>query len=523
MFGSGALRSCGFCRSFVLTLALLTIPALANAQVSVTTYHNDVARTGLNASETILTPANVNKTTFGLLFSQTVDAPIVGQPLYLPGVTISGLGVHNVVYVATLNDSVYAFDADSNTGSNAAALWKVNFTNSSAGITTASGSYLPCQAVTKYTESGIVGTPVIDPTTLTIYVVAKTNENGTVFHRLHALDATSGAEKFGGPVAITGSFTTTKGVVATLNNLHAMNRPALLLNNGIVYIAFGSNGCNDTNYGWVFAYNAATLAQTGIFNTSPDTHLSSIWHAGSGLSADESGYIYGDTGEGKFTANTGGQDFGSSVLKLNPTTVALADYFTPYNQQYISSHDLDLSSCGTLVLPDQPGSNPHLLVASGKEGIVYVLNRDNMGKYNSAGDTQIVQELPSVVGEIFGAPAYFNNTVYFAGNSRPIVALGLSNGLLTTTPVAQSAPMSGDHAPSISANGTANGVLWAIQGTGTASMYAFNAVTLATLYSTNQAGTRDKLPSIAHFVTPTVVNGKVYVGTQTTLAVYGLL
>lgn len=522
MFRAYALRS-SILRWLVLTLASLSIPVLMNAQVSVVTYHNDVSRSGLNSSETILTPANVNKTTFGLLFSQTVDAPIVGQPLYLPGVTVSGVGVHNVVYVATLNDSVYAFDADSNTGFNAQPLWKVNFTNAAAGITTASGSDLPCQPVTGYKESGIVGTPVIDPTTLTLYVVAKTNENGTIFHRLHALDATSGAEKFGGPVAITGSFTTAKGVVATLNSLHAMNRPALLLNNGIVYIAFGSNGCNDTNYGWVFAYNAATLAQTGIFNSSPDTHYSSIWHSGSGLSADESGYIYGDTGEGKFTASTGGQDYGSSVLKLNPTTVTVADYFTPSTQQYISSHDLDLSSCGTLVLPDQPGSYPHLLIASGKQGIVYVLNRDNMGKYNSAGDTQIVQELSSVVGEIFGAPAYFNNTVYFAGISHAIVALSLSNGLLTATPAAQSAKMPGEHAPTISANGTTNGVLWAIEGTTTASMYAFNASSLATLYSTNQAGTRDKLPSVAHFVTQTVVNGKVYVGTQTTLAVYGLL
>lgn len=519
-------RSCAvrrmFCCSVVL-LMLLSISALAGAQVSVLTYHNDVARSGLNASETILTPANVNKTTFGLLFSNPVDSPIVGQPLYLPGVTISGLGVHNVVYVATLNDSVYAFDADSNTGSNASPLWKVNFTNAAAGITTASGSYLPCSAGTGGTgfkQAGIVGTPVIDPSTMTLYVVAKTNENGAIMHRLHALDATSGAEKFGGPVAITGSFTTTKGVVAKLNSLHAMNRPALLLNNGIVYVAFGSNGCNDSNYGWVFAYNAATLVQTGIFNTSPDSHYSSIWQSGSGLSADEQGFIYASTGEGKFNANTGGQDFGSTVLKLNPGTASLADYFTPYNQAYISYHDLDLSSCGTLVLPDQPGSYPHLLIASGKQGVVYLLNRDNMGKYNSTGDTQIVQELPSVVGEIFGAPAYWNQRVYFAGNSHAIVALGLSNGTLLTTPVAQSATMPGNHAPVISSNGNTNGVVWANEG---AVLYAFNAANLKTLYTTNQSGTRDKLPPLAHFATPMVANGKVYVGTQTTLAVYGLL
>lgn len=505
----------------VLILAL-SIPVAANAQVSVTTYHNDISRSGLNADEKILTPANVNKATFGLLFSQSVDSPIAGQPLYLPGVTVSGLGVHNVVYVATLNDSVYAFDADSNTGSNAAPLWEVNFTNPSAGITTASGTYLPCQGTTGYSQEGIVGTPVIDPTTMTLYVVAKTNENGTVFHRLHALDVTSGAEKFGGPVAITGSFTANNGVVATFNSLHAMNRPALLLNNGFVYIGFGSNGCNDNNYGWVFGYNAATLAQTGVFNTSPDAHYSSIWQSGSGLSADEEGYIYASTGEGKFTASTGGQDFGSSILKLNPVTVSLADYFTPYNQQYISAHDLDLSSCGTLVLPDQPGSIPHLLVASGKEGIVYLLNRDNMGKYNPSGDTQIVQELPSVVGEIFGTPAYWKNDirVYFAGNSHAIVALELKNGKLSTTAVAQSATMSGDHAPVISSNGGTNGIVWANE---SEAMYAFGAVNLETLYATNQSGTRDTLPPLAHFATLTVTNGKVYIGTEISLAVYGLL
>jgi hypothetical protein len=514
-----AVLSAGGFRAF-LFLGCLSISAVSNSQVSVVTYHNDVSRSGLNANETILTPANVNKTTFGFRFSNPVDAPIVGQPLYLPNVTIAGLGVHNVIYVGTLNDSVYAYDADSNTGLNASPLWKVNFTNAAAGVTTASGTYLPCQTVTKYTQAGIIGTPVIDPTTLTLYVVAKTNENGTVVHRLHALDATSGTEKFGGPIIISGSFTGTNGVVAKLNSLHAMNRPALLLNNGIVYIAFGSNGCNDTNYGWVFAYNAATLAQTGIFNTSPNTHYSSIWHAGSGLSADESGFVYASTGEGKFTASTGGMDFGSSILKLNPETVSLADYFTPANELYISAHDLDLSSCGTLVLPDQPGTIPHLLVASGKQGIIYLLNRDNMGKFNAAGDTQIVQELPSVTGAIFGAPAYWNNMVYFAGNSHGVVSLGITNAHLTTTPVAESTAVPGDHAPIISANGTTNGVVWTNEGT---VMYAFDAVTMKTLYSTNQSGTRDTLPATAHFATPMVANGKVYVGTLTSLAVYGLL
>ena len=494
----------------------------ARAQVNVVTYHNDVARTGQNTRETWLTPANVNKSSFGFRFNQPVDGFIVAQPLYLSNVSIPGAGTHNVVYVATLNDSVYAFDADNNTGSNSSPLWHVNFTNPASGITTASGTNLPCQGTTGYTQSGIVSTPVIDPTSGTMYVVAKTNENGTVYHRLHALDVTTGIDKFAPAVPIQGSFTTATGTVVTLNNLHAMNRPALLLNDGVIYIAFGSNGCNDSSYGWVLAYNATNLTPLGVFNTVPQKQLGSIWHTGSGPAADSEGNVYVSTAEGDFNANIGGQDFGSSFLKLfeNNGVLAEVDYFTPYNQAVISENDQDLSASGVLVLPDQPGSNPHVLIGSGKQGTVYVLNRDNMGHYNPLGDTQILQELPLTVGAMFSSPVYWNNFVYFAGNGHPIMAYALSGGILATPPFAQSVKMAGGHAPAISANGNINGLLWVINGT---TLYALDAVSLKQIYTTTQSGTRDVLPAQPNFSTQMVANGKVYVGTMTNLMVLGLL
>ena len=507
----------------VTTLLLPTASLLTSsvAQVNVVTQHYDNARTGQNVNETLLTPANVRKASFGYRFSQPVDGYIVGQPLYLTNVVVPNQGTHNVVYVATLNDSVYAFDADSNLGPNATPLWQVNFTNPAGGITTASGAFLPCQGVTAYTQSGIVSAPVIDPATGTMYVVAKTNENGTVYHRLHALDVASGAEKFTAPVAIGGSFIATGGTSVPFNSLHAMNRPALLLNHGIVYIAFGSNGCNDSAHGWVLAYDATSVLPVGIYNTSPLKGLASIWQS-SGPAADADGNVYVSTGEAAFDANLGGQNFGSSILKLTQAsgTLTLTDYFTPHDQVMISANDLDLSASGLLVLPDQPSASSHVLVASGKQGTVYLLNRDNMGHYNAVSDLQTLQEFPSTVGAMFSSPVYWNNTVYFSGDAHPISAYTLNNGILQTPPAAQSITMAGAHAPIISANGNANGLLWVIGGQ---SLFAFDAVSLKQLYNSGLAGTRDLLPPQPHYSTQIVANGKVYVGTQTNLMVYGLL
>jgi len=508
----------------VIAMAALPLSGSAEAQVNVVTYHNDNARTGVNANETVLTPSNVNKNNFGKLFTQGVDGIVVGQPLYLSNISIPGSSeTHNVVYVATQHDSVYAFDADNNAGINAQPLWHVSFINPAAGITTVPGTVQGCTGVTAFTELGIVSTPVIDPNTGTLYVIAKTDENGTFVHRLHALDVATGQEKFNGPVKLKATFRTNTGSVATFKDLYQMNRPGLLLVNGTIYAGFGSNGCNYGNQGWVLAYDALTLQQVGAFDTSPVKGLSSIWQSGAGLTADSAGNIYAETGEGPFDADMGGQDFGSSVLKLTqtPNGLPLTDYFTPYNQATLSQMDLDLSSAGVLVLPDQPGAHPHLAVATGKKGILYLLDRDNMGHYNPAGDTQIVQEVsPGAGGEVNGVPVYWNGKLYVFGGVSPIKAFSLNNGLLSTSPVLQSTTsVGGGHVATISAYGITNGILWVINGT---NMQAYGAGTLKLLYTTKDAGTRDTLPTTAHFATQTVANGKVYVATRQNLVVYGL-
>lgn len=508
--------------TFLLSVALW-LAVCAGGQTNVTTNRHDNGRTGLNPNEALLTPQNVNKNQFGKLFNRSVDGYIVGQPLYLQNLNIGGK-VHNVVFVATLHDSVYAFDADHNTGTDAAPLWQVNFTNPSAGITTATGAFLPCAGVHRFPESGIVSTPVIDPAGGTIYVVAKTNENGTVFHRLHALDVATGAERANSPVVINATFKTNSGALLQINNLHQMNRPALLLSNGVVYVAFGSNGCNDSNNSWVIGYNASTLAQTGAFVTAPEHGLGSIWQSGAGPAADATGNIYASTAEAEFDANTGGQDYGSSVLRLTPSgnNLSLSDYFTPFDESALSTNDLDLSSGGVVALPDQSsGAHPHLLISAGKQGRVYLLDRDNMGQFNPLNNSQIVQELPVNVGAMFSTPAYWNGKVYFNGKSKPIMAFALTNGLLSSTASFKSAQsQAGSHAPTISANGNSNGVLWTMPG---GQLNAFNASNLNLLYTSKQAGTRDVLPALAHFASQTVVNGHVYVGTQNSLEVFGLL
>src|SRR6202790_5664692 len=443
----------------------ITASANLNLQVqplSVTTWHYDNARTGVNGNETILNLANVNPNTFGKLFDLPADGAVIGQVLYLPNVAIPGKGTHNVVYAATMHDSVYAFDADSNTGANANPLWQVSLLP--AGATPVPMTVQGCSGVTAWTEVGVVGTPVIDSATGTIYVVAKTYENGNTVFRLHALDVTTGGEKFGGAVQIAATYTL-NGHTDTFNPLAEINRPALLLTNGHVYLAFGSNGCNAYgDQGWVISYNAATLAQEGVFNAEPGNALASIWMKGGGLSADSASNIYGETAEGNFTP---GKNFGSSVFRLTQSgnSLQVADWFTPWNQAFLFQNDLDLNDA-VLLLPDQPGSHPHLALAAGKEGTVYVLDRDNMGKYCgscTAGDTQIVQELPQVAKHT-GCLVYWNGMVYSTGTSYPIMGWALSNGMLSTVPVVQTPPQVGAHSPIITSAGTANGGLWARPG-----------------------------------------------------------
>jgi len=509
----------------VRSLCLLLLVCLAwrssLAQVIVSTSRNDNVRDGANTRETLLSPANVNKNGFGYLFSTPVDYVVMAQPLYVPNVNISG-SAHDVVYVETQADSVYAIDAESGTQ-----LWWVNFTNPGQGIVTAQtrNKTLPCGNGYGYEQEGIVGTPVIDPDNSTMYLVAKTVVNGTVEHNLHALDITTGNDRPGSPVQIVAQ-TTYGSKVTNFNSLHQKNRPGLLLLNGTIYLAFGSNGCNDDNSGWLLSYDESTLAQLAIFNTSPDHGLTSIWQTGNGIAADESNNIYVETGESCDTCYNipQGATYSNTVLKLTPD-LTVADYFTPFDVQFLNSNDLDLSSTGVLILPDQAGTYPYELVAGGKQGFVYLLDRDDMGVFHPSYD-QDIEEFSLIPGEettqvkdvLFSSPAYWNNTVYFAPDDSPLLAYPLSNGSLGT-PFTTVQKYTGAHSPSISANGDSNGIVWDITG---GNLYAFNATTLQMLYATNQIKTRDALPLVGHFVTPTIANGRVYVGTQNSLVAYGL-
>jgi hypothetical protein len=491
------------------------------AQVTIPTSRVDNVRDGANTQETLLTPANVNKNGFGHLFSFPVDYVVMAQPLYIPSVTIAG-AVHNVIYVVTQADSVYAIDADAGTQ-----LWWVNFTNPSQGIVTAQTATdtLPCGNGYGYEQEGIIGTPVIDPANNTMYLVAKTVVNGTVEHNLHAVDITTGNDRAGSPVQIVAQ--TTYGTkVTNFTSHHQKNRPGLLLLNGVIYAAFGSNGCNDDNSGWVLSYDENSLAQLAIFNTSPDHGLTSIWQTGNGIAADENNYIYVETAEACDTCYNipQGATYSNSVLKLN-SDLTVADYFTPFDVQFLNTYDEDLSSTGVLILPDQSGTYPHELVAGGKQGFVYLLDRDDLGGFHQTYD-QDIEEFSLIPGEqtdqvkdvLFSSPAYWNNTIYFAPDDSPVLAYPLSNGSLGT-PTTSAAHYTGAHSPSISANGNSNGILWDLTG---GNLYAFNATTLQMLYASNQAKARDGLPTLGHFATPTIANGRVYVGTESTLAAYGL-
>jgi len=510
-----------FATTAILGLVLLSCSLSALAQVNVLTQHNDNFRTGANTNETLLTPSNVNTATFGPLFSQAVDGLVAAQPLYVSGLNIPGKGVHNVVFVATLHDSVYAFDADNNLGANATPLWSVNFLNPAAGITTEPVVELGCSGTTAFSEMGILGTPTIDLGSGTMYLVAKTKENGTYHFRFHALDITTGMEKLGGPIDVTGSVTGKIGpLLLTTAAKNMMSRPGVLLSQGIVYIGFGSNGCDGSGTrGWVVAYDATSLIQLGIFNDEVDTTGAhgNIWMAGDGLASDDNGNIFFSTANGPMDANIGNHDYGSSLLKIGwgGGGLVATDYFAPYNQAYLSAHDLDIGSAGVTMLPDQPGPHPHLMVGSGKEGSLYLVDRDNMGGYNPVDNSQIVQFLPFAVGNMESTATYWNSSLYFTGQTHGPSQYNLSNGQMTLAAVSSTLVLN-PHTPSISANGNSNGVLWVPVGN---SFLAFNATNMSggSLY------TNSKLGTFAHFNTPTIANGHVYLGTNLSVQILGLL
>jgi len=492
------------------------------------TYKNDVGRTGQNLTETTLTLTNVASSTFGLLRTLSVDGKVDAQPLYLSALTVAGTA-HNVVFVATENDSVYAFDSD--TG---AVLWHVSLLPSGETLSDTHG----CSQVTP--NIGITSTPVIDRSAGAIYVVAMSKDSSSAYHqRLHALNVATGAELFNGPVAISATYPSSGGGTATFDPGQYEERAALLLSQGIVYTSWTSH-CDDPPYsGWIIAYNGTTLAQASVLNIGPNSNSGpAIWMSGSGPGTDSAGNIYLLSANGAFetTLDNNGfptnKDYGNSFLKLTATSNSLtvADYFTMSNEVAESNADQDLGSGGELILPDltdSGGTVRHLAVGAGKDGNIYVVNRDSMGKF-SANSNNIWQQLSGVLaGGIFSSPAYFNRTVYYGTNGATLKAFPITNAMLGAASTAQSATQFTypGTAPSISANGTANAILWAHENTNPAVLHAYDATNLAhEIYNSNQAAnSRDHFGAGNKFITPTIADGKVFVGTQNSVAVFGLL
>lgn len=538
-------------RRSLAAAAILTFAAAqaASGQLQVTTQHNDVARTGQNTKEKKLTLANVNTATFGLIWSQPVDGQVYAQPLYMQGLAING-AVHNVVFVATQHDSVYAFDADITSGANAQPLWHTSFLKADGSVTTLSSGDVNSDDINP--EIGITGTPVIDPAAGVLYVIVKTKETvsgNTTFHeRLHALSIATGQDMPGSPVEITASVPGTGDAavngVLTFDPLRHQARPGLLLLNGVVYIGFGSHGDNIPYHGWVIAYNAATLRQVGVWVTTPNGKTDpsgyplgagGIWMSGNGLAADASGNIYFQTGNGTFDVDPtlgGGIDFGDSVIKLSTAGGGLSygDSFTPYNEYNLDDTDYDLGSGGVLLLPDSAGSSAHrhLLVGAGKQGRVYVVDRDNMGKFNSSGASvdNCLQDLDVIAGA-WSSPAYWNGNIYYASGGDVLKQFTIGGGVMGSAPSSQAAEVFGypGATPSVSSNGTANGIVWVIEygGDGGAVVHAYNAADVSSeLYNSNMSPGRDVAGPAVKFAVPTIVNGKVYVGTVNALSVYGL-
>lgn len=505
----------------------------ASPLVSVLTYRNDATREALNTNETALTVANVNTNTFGKLFSYSIDGYAVAQPLVLPNVNIPGKGVHNVVFVATEHDSVFAFDADGDGGISAAPLWHVSFINPGAGINTINAVQDLASIAGGFVgpELGITGTPVIDPNTGTLYVVSITKEvsNGTTnfFNRLHALDVATGNEKFGGPVLIQGSVRGVgdgndgAGNVPFIQLKHHQ-RASLLLDNGNVIIPFTGHFDYPPYHGWVFAYDAYTLAQTGIWNAQPNGSDGGFWQAGCGPAADPAGNIYLESGNGNWDSTN--SNYGNTVLKLSTTNgLALVDWFTPYNQLNLNLQDIDVGSAGQIILPDSAGSiaHPHLLLAGSKAGTIYLLDRDNMGHFNPGGnDSQIVQSVAGAVNGMWCTPAWFNGEFYYIGNGDKLKAFTLANATINTTPVGVGTNAIGSSSPSISANGTSNAIVWAMQASPFV-LHAYNATNAQELYNSSLNSARDGAGTSVKFTVPTVANGKVYVGSAHALTVYG--
>ena len=510
----------------------------------------DTTRQGVNPKEYALDPTNVNSTTFGKLFSCAVDAYLYAQPLYMANLAIPGRGTHNVIFAATENATIYAFDADSS-ATPCVPLWQKSLLGpGESAFTWQDTPGAPCEDVMPLI--GLTATPVIDPITKTLYAVTKSKDsNRNFFNRLHALDILDGSEKFGGPVlvqaAVPGRGAGSSGGIVSFRQATQYDKAGLVLANGVVYTAWSSH-CDKGFYnGWVIGYNATTLRRAVVFNPTADgaEGQGSIWMSGAAPSVDSSGNIYVVTGNGSFDSGSPRTNFADSALKLaiDGGDLAVADYFTPANQLYISSNDLDFGSTAPVLLPDLPGNPSHLMFAAAKDTNFYLIDRDNMGRYlmGSGGGDRVIQKFTiAPPWGIWTTPAFWNNSIYVSpgpntGTFRPMFAYQFDPLRKCFTPclsptatsrTSDTFPYPGG-VPNISSRGTSDsGIVWLVTADTVSrvgvQLHAYDPANLANeYYDTLRAGV--PTPQYVKFTVPTIANGKVYIGTQTTLEVFGLL
>ncbi|MFI4909748.1 MAG: pyrrolo-quinoline quinone [Steroidobacterales bacterium] len=502
-----------------------------SAQTDVTTYHDDAARTGTNPSESVLTPATVNSSSFGLLRVLAVDGKVDAQPLYLSHLSIAG-ATHDVVFVATEHDSLYAFDAQTGT-----VLWQISLLGSGETPSDDHG----CGQISP--EIGVTSTPVIDRSAGphgAIFAVAMSKDSSSDYHqRLHALDITTGAELFNGPATINPTYSSAAGGRKTFSAGQYAERAGLLLVNQTLYTGWTSH-CDAQPYsGWIIGFSESTLAQTAVFNVAADSNGGpSIWMSGGGLAADSAGNIYFITANGQFetTPDSNGLpqygDYGNSILKLATAGggLAVADYFAPSNEVAESAADEDLGSGGAMLLPDMAdagGVVRHLMVGAGKDGNIYVINRENMGKFRSSANADWQELDGALPGGIWATPAYFNGTVYYGPVGGPLEAFTVAGAKLSSQPASATSTTFEypGTAPAVSANGTSNGIVWAVENRNPAVLHAYDALDLThELYNSNQAaGGRDNFGAGNKFITPVIADGMVFVGTESGVAVFGIL
>lgn len=518
---------------FGVVAAVAIFVPLPAGRAQVTTAQVDNARSGAYLKETKLTPRNVNPQGFGKLFTLKVDGDIYAQSLFVPGVEIPGKGKHDVVYIATEHDSVYAFDAY---GNPATPLWQMSFLTD--GASTIPESDVQCFFIRP--EVGITSTPVIDIKTGTLYVLARTRKQHALsaneYHQqLHALAITNGVEKFGGPVEIRatvrGKGDGSRGGEVAFGPLRENPRAALLLSNGTVYLSWASSCDVGPYHGWVMAYDAQTLRQKATFNDSPDADDGGIWASDTGIAADKDGNVYAATGNGRFDAANGGRDYGDTLLKLRleGSELAVKDYFTPFNAEQLNADDNDLGSGGPMLLPDQKGANQHLVIVGGKAPLLYVVERDRMGKFRPDSNSHAVQTIP-MKGGIYGAAAYWHGNVYVLSDRDALRDYEVKDGKLAYR--SSSSFSLPDHAatPAVSANGDKDGIVWVVSSKGwnsrdrTAVLHAVDASNVAhELWNSEQNPGRDRAGLALRFNIPTIANGHVYIGAKREVDVYGML